>query len=87
MEISFHFKSSVNPFIGRIEPSDTYRIWKHGAALQADMTRAGFDGFRIQHLDQTFLFLGDGARPKGNLEARWASKMSSVSPSSYTLER
>ncbi|KAL5711936.1 hypothetical protein ACHQM5_014157 [Ranunculus cassubicifolius] len=60
MEITFHFESSVIPFIGRIAPSDTYRIWKRGSNLRADMTLAGFDGFRIQRSDQTFLFLGDG---------------------------
>ncbi|GJW29384.1 transposase, Ptta/En/Spm [Tanacetum coccineum] len=60
MEISFHFQSSVIPLIGRIAPSDTYRIWKRGSNLGADMTVAGFDGFKIQRSDQTFLFLGDG---------------------------
>ncbi|KAG9160833.1 hypothetical protein Leryth_008656 [Lithospermum erythrorhizon] len=60
MEITFHFESSVIPFIGRIAPSDTYRIWKCGANLRADMTMAGFDGLRIQRSDQTFLFLGEG---------------------------
>ncbi|CAF2036030.1 BnaA09g03520D [Brassica napus] len=60
MEITFHFESSVIPFVGRIAPSDTYRIWKRGCNLRADMTLAGFDGFRIQRSDQTFLFLGDG---------------------------
>ncbi|KAJ0253079.1 hypothetical protein HA466_0121730 [Hirschfeldia incana] len=60
MEITFHFESSVIPFVSRIAPSDTYRIWKRGSNLRADMTLAGFDGFKIQRSDQTFLFLGDG---------------------------
>ncbi|KAI3458714.1 hypothetical protein Pfo_015377 [Paulownia fortunei] len=65
MEITFHFESSVIPFIGRIAPSDTYRIWKRGSNLRADMTLAGFDGFRIQRSDQTFLFLGEGHSSEG----------------------
>lgn len=66
MEITFHFESSVIPFIGRIAPSDTYRIWKRGSNLRADMTLAGFDGFRIQRSDQTFLFLGEGYLSEDN---------------------
>ncbi|KAJ8763954.1 hypothetical protein K2173_003736 [Erythroxylum novogranatense] len=61
MEITFHFESSVIPFISRIAPSDTYKIWKRGANLRADMTLAGFDGFKIQRSDQSILFLGDGS--------------------------
>lgn len=61
MEITFHFESSVIPFISRIAPSDTYKIWKRGANMRADMTLAGFDGFRIQRSDQSVLFLGDGS--------------------------
>ncbi|KAG7018848.1 Ankyrin repeat domain-containing protein 13B, partial [Cucurbita argyrosperma subsp. argyrosperma] len=71
MEITFHFESSVIPFISRIAPSDTYKIWKRGANLRADMTLAGFDGFRIQRADQSVLFLGDGTEdgkvPSGSL--------------------
>ncbi|KAA3480610.1 ankyrin repeat domain-containing protein 13C-like isoform X2 [Gossypium australe] len=71
MEITFHFESSVIPFISRIAPSDTYKIWKRGANLRADMILAGFDGFRIQRSDQSILFLGDGSEdgkvPPGSL--------------------
>ncbi|KAK4266306.1 hypothetical protein QN277_027249 [Acacia crassicarpa] len=71
MEITFHFESSVIPFISRIAPSDTYKIWKRGANLRADMTLSGFDGFRIQRSDQSILFLGDGSEdgkvPPGSL--------------------
>lgn len=71
MEITFHFESSVIPFISRVAPSDTYKIWKRGANLRADMTLAGFDGFRIQRSDQSILFLGDGSEdgmvPPGSL--------------------
>lgn len=61
MEIGFQFESSVIPFVGRIAPSDTYRIWKRDANLRADTTLAGFDGFKIQRSDQSFLFLGEGS--------------------------
>ncbi|KAI9114899.1 hypothetical protein K1719_013912 [Acacia pycnantha] len=61
MEITFHFESSVIPFISRIAPSDTYKIWKRGANMRADMTLAGFDGLKIKRSDQSFIFFGDGS--------------------------
>ncbi|XP_050206498.1 uncharacterized protein LOC126656070 [Mercurialis annua] len=71
MEISFHFESSVIPFVGKIAPSDTYKIWKRDANLRADTSLAGFDGLKIQRADQSFLFLGDGDQnynvPSGSL--------------------
>ncbi|KAF9621041.1 hypothetical protein IFM89_015863, partial [Coptis chinensis] len=60
MEISFHFESSLVPFVGKIAPSDTYKIWKRGSDLRADTSLAGFDGLKIQRSNQSFVFLGEG---------------------------
>lgn len=61
MEINFHFESSLIPFISRIAPSDTYKIWKRGSNLRADMTLSGFDGLKIKRAEQSVLFLGAGS--------------------------
>ncbi|XP_059292926.1 uncharacterized protein LOC132046343 [Lycium ferocissimum] len=60
MEISFHFESSIVPFVGKIAPSDTYKIWKRDGNLRADTSLAGYDGLKVQRANQSFLFLGDG---------------------------
>ncbi|ERN17371.1 hypothetical protein AMTRI_Chr02g258520 [Amborella trichopoda] len=71
MEISFRFESSLVPFVARLAPSDTYRLWKRGADLRADLSLTGFDGLRFQRSPQTFLFLGDSPSaynlPEGSL--------------------
>ncbi|KAL0398776.1 UNVERIFIED_CONTAM: Ankyrin repeat domain-containing protein 13C [Sesamum radiatum] len=59
MEISFHFESSIVPFLGKIAPSDTYKIWKRDGNLRADTSLAGYDGLKIQRANQSFLFLND----------------------------
>eukprot|EP00850_Spirogloea_muscicola_P019562 SM000193S05186 [mRNA] locus=s193:87165:90907:- [translate_table: standard] len=61
LELHWKFESPVIPFIHRLVPSDTYRIWKCGASIRADMTLAGFDNLRVQRKDQTVLFFGSGS--------------------------
>ncbi|KAK6138505.1 hypothetical protein DH2020_027753 [Rehmannia glutinosa] len=49
----------------------TFHFESSGCKFEADMTLAGFDGFRIQRSDQSILFLGDGSEdgqvPPGSL--------------------
>lgn len=47
------------PFVGKIAPSDTYKIWKRDGNLRADTSIAGYDGLKIQRANQSFLFLND----------------------------
>ncbi|XP_047964981.1 ankyrin repeat domain-containing protein 13B-like [Salvia hispanica] len=63
MEISFHFESSIIPFIDRVAPSDTYKIWKRAGNLRADTTLAGFDGLNFKRRNHSFLFINDVDRP------------------------
>ncbi|GAB4830828.1 hypothetical protein Ancab_004856 [Ancistrocladus abbreviatus] len=68
MEISFYFESSIVPFVRKIAPSDTYKIWKHEGKLRADTSLADFDGLKIQRANQSFLFLGDGKKNMGVMD-------------------
>ncbi|KAG6392342.1 hypothetical protein SASPL_146559 [Salvia splendens] len=66
MEISFHFESSIVPLVGKIAPSDTYKIWKRDGNLRADTSLAGYDGLKIHRANQSFLFLNDFNCRNGN---------------------
>ncbi|ONK63829.1 uncharacterized protein A4U43_C07F19370 [Asparagus officinalis] len=60
-EITFQFESSVIPFVNKISPSDTIKIWKTGSNLRADTALLDFDVFKSKRSDHTVLFLGEGS--------------------------
>lgn len=47
------------PFVSRSLPSDVSKIYKKGCNIRLDSTLSGFDDFKWQNGDISFLFLGD----------------------------
>jgi len=58
LEMKWEFTSWV-PFVSRMCPSDTYKIWKSGANVRIDTTLMGFDQMSWQRGRQSFIFKGE----------------------------
>lgn len=41
-EMKYECESNIIPFINKLAPSDTYKIYKQGHKIRIDMTLAGY---------------------------------------------
>jgi len=58
MEIKWEFDSKVIPFVSKLAPHDTCRLWKSGANLRLDTTLVGWKNLRAKRRNISLLFHG-----------------------------
>ena len=56
VELKWDFQSGLIPFIKKLAPSDTFKIWKIGKSLRLDYQVVGFKKLRKKLRDMSLIF-------------------------------
>jgi hypothetical protein len=57
MEIVWEFTSAYIPFVNKVAPRDTWRLWKLGDMLRLDMQVVGWKNLKTKRRSITLLFV------------------------------
>ena len=71
LEMKWDFESNLIPFVSKLAPSDTFKIWKYGKYLRMDYTLTGFKGLKAKRRNMSLIF---------NLSLDIPRQFSSVAP-------
>ncbi|CAD8090483.1 unnamed protein product [Paramecium sonneborni] len=56
LEMKWEFKSNLIPFLSKITPNDTFKIYKRGSSLRLDSTFAGIKNYKTKRRDMSVLY-------------------------------
>ena len=56
VEIKWEFESSLIPLVGKIAPSDTFKIWKYKNSIRMDYSIVGYKNLKCKRRNMSLLF-------------------------------
>jgi len=65
LEMKWDFESSLVPFLSKIAPSDTFKIWKYGKYLRMDNSLVSFKKLKSKRRNMSMIFNPDASMPEG----------------------